>query len=189
MRYFEQNHEYGRQQNKSTNLWTDAVAFETVNGESVAVYYNPLCKEASGEKYRNFTESTLPFMCANFIYDLNGKKGPNKVGKDIGVITALYPTEPNVVAPISLMYINNAIFSFAAAEAACQEKNENSRVPNVDEMTAMFYNKIILGIQSSAGFWSSSIVSSELAWAVWHNTNDRGVLTHGFSAYVWCIKR
>lgn len=35
-----------------------------------------------------------------FVYDLNGSKGPNTVGKDIGFITALYPTDSVVVAPM-----------------------------------------------------------------------------------------
>ena len=40
-----------------------------------------------------------PKMCANFVYDLNGIKGPNTFGKDIGAITVLYPTDSNIVAP------------------------------------------------------------------------------------------
>ena len=31
------------------------------------------------------------YFCVNFIYDLNGKKGPNTMGKDMGFMTMLYP--------------------------------------------------------------------------------------------------
>ena len=39
-------------------------------------------------------------VCANFIYDLNGNKGPNTVGKDIGIMSVLYPSDSVVVAPM-----------------------------------------------------------------------------------------
>lgn len=44
-------------------------------------------------------------MCANFIYDLDGSKGPNAVGKDIGVLTAMYPSDAVVVAPVPLAHV------------------------------------------------------------------------------------
>ena len=64
---------------------TDAAAFETLNGESIAVFYNPSC--GNDQSTNHYAEDK---MCVNFIYDLNGKKAPNQVGKDIGFITAFY---------------------------------------------------------------------------------------------------
>ena len=178
--------------NPQKNINTNAVAFETANGESIAVFYNPLCKAASESNYAGFQEFTQPLMCANFIYDLNGRKGPNRVGKDIGFITALYPTEPNVIAPMPLTTnaLNGTATSMAQtdAAAACRKQDENSRVPNRDELTAMFYNQQLLGI-ASGNFWSGSVVSSEYAWYQTFNGGYRGVLRRSGTYYVRCVKR
>lgn len=63
---------------------TKAAAFETANGESIVVYYNPQCVSDLAQTEWHYC---LPKICANFIYDLNGSKGPNTVGKDIGFLS------------------------------------------------------------------------------------------------------
>ena len=52
-------------------LNTKAAAFETANGESILVYYNPNCQANLKETVKHYTQ---PKMCANFVYDLNGQK-------------------------------------------------------------------------------------------------------------------
>ena len=182
-------------QNDPTNNNTDAIAFETVNGESVAVFYNPLCKNDSKELDSFITK----LMCANFIYDLNGKKGPNRVGKDIGFITALYPTEPSVVAPMPLATDANngnpvevnGFQAFTAAAAACEAQDENSRLPNVDELAAMEYNRGVCLGGTSTYYWSGSISPRGTAWVeAWF---FRRIASHPTSTQknyrVRCIKR
>ena len=80
-------------------LNTKAAAFETANGESILVYYNPSCQADLKENYKHWSQ---PKMCANLVYDLNGEKAPNAVGKDIGFITVMYSSSPVVVAPMPL---------------------------------------------------------------------------------------
>ena len=77
-------------------LNTKGAAFETANGESILAFYNPNCLPDMNESSDYYMQSKI---CANFIFDLNGNKGPNTVGKDIGFITILYPTDSSVVAP------------------------------------------------------------------------------------------
>ena len=77
-------------------LDTKAAAFETQNGESILAFYNPNCQAAMCES-TNY--AVQPKICANFIFDMNGNKGPNTVGKDIGFMSVLYPTDSVVVAP------------------------------------------------------------------------------------------
>lgn len=87
------------------DLNTKAAAFETKNGESVAVFYNPQCVAKDIKFYDAGTKpkfakdfySFLPYMCANFLVDFNGKKGPNKIGKDMWSMTALYPTDSDII--------------------------------------------------------------------------------------------
>lgn len=130
--------------NPQKNINTNAAAFETKNGETIAVFYNPYCQEDM-----NGTDWYLvyPSMCANFVYDLNGKKGPNKVGKDIGFITALYPTDSEVVAPMPLEQDIASVKQTDAA-AMCRKQDDNSRLPNIDELSTLFYNKQLIGIKS-----------------------------------------
>jgi len=144
-------------------LITKAAAFETANGESILTYYSPTCRSAdsstNGEKY------VQPFMCANFVYDLNGKKGPNTVGKDIGFISVLYPSDSVVVAPLPVAGAAMTS-SFAEASKNCRDKDESYRVPNFEELAAIFYNKLLVGENSGDGvdYWSSKRHESGKGW-------------------------
>jgi len=125
----------------------NAAAFETANGESVAVFYQPYChdnlfKDSKDTSLSIFSE---PFMCANFIYDLNGKKGPNQAGKDIGFITAFYPTDSEVVMPEPLSKDSsdeNGNYTFTKANALriCGRTGQNVRTPSREELSAIAIN-------------------------------------------------
>ncbi len=174
--------------NPQNYIDTKAAAFETQNGETIVLYYNPYC---NGDNEGNVDHYTQPKMCANFIYDLNGNKRPNIVGKDIGFITALYPTDSNVVAPYALA--TNAATSVAQTEAstACTAQDPESRLPNRDELTSMFYNKELLGV-ASGYFWSSSVIStgeSGKAWNLCFQVGNRYPLIRSATYNVRCVKR
>ncbi len=168
-------------------LDTKAAAFETQNGESIAVFYNPSCKADLNEKSSHYVQSK---MCANFVYDLNGNKGPNTVGKDIGIITAIYPTDPVVVAPMPAL-TNAASATQTAASSKCQAQDSEYRLPNREEAAALYYNKNIFGI-SNGHYWTSSLVSAGNAGKAWRQALDSGSrmdIARSESASVRCIKR
>ncbi len=176
--------------NPQKHIDTKAAAFETQNGETIALYYNPQC---TADVEGNAWHYSQPKMCANFIYDLNGNKGPNAVGKDIGFITALYPTDSNVVAPYPLATnaASGTAIAQTAASAACSAQDSESRLPNRDELSAMFYNKTLLGIASGT-FWSGSVISSGESGTVWYQNfraGTRGPLTRSRTIDVRCVKR
>ncbi len=162
---------------------TKAAAFETQNGETIALYYNPNCRDSAG----NVWHYSQARMCANFIYDLNGNKGPNMVGKDIGFITALYNNDTNIVAPMPLA-TNAGTMKQALASAACTAQDSESRLPNIDELTSMYYNKNLVGI-SSGDFWSGSVVSASLAWDQDFYAGPRDPDTRFHSYSVRCVWR
>ncbi len=146
-----------------TQADTEATAFETANGESLLAFYNPSCQADMRETTRFFVQ---PKVCANFVYDLNGNKGPNTVGKDIGVITVIYPSDSVVVAPI-LKNTNttaSGIHSYEDAIRTCNAQDNEYRMPNRYELISMFYNYNLFGFATSGGFWSSSSASSTHAW-------------------------
>ncbi len=177
-------------ENPQNGIDTKVAAFETLNGETIALYYNPSC---NGDTEGDVWHYSQPKMCANFIYDLNGNKGPNLVGKDIGFITALYPENSNVVAPVPLPIDaeNGATMEQPAASAACTTQDSESRLPNRDELSSMFYNRELLGISTGA-FWSGTASTSGESAMAWYQVfltgrRNPGVLSRSFT--VRCVKR
>lgn len=140
--------------NPTKNVNTKAAAFETKNGESIAVFYNPSCMDkdvlsvisnTNGLKY-NFI---WPYFCASFIYDLNGKKGPNRVGQDIWFMSVLYSDkmetvqfEPERMGP----YKSNEQYTFNQVKSYCA--NINARMAKKEEMMTSMYNTKFTGLSS-----------------------------------------
>ncbi len=156
--------------NKATD--TKAAAFETVNGESIALFYNPKCESDHPDKL-HFAGQVF---CANMIYDLNGLKGPNEVGKDVGFITILYRANSVVVAPNlfpanagkAASYPKSNASGDAAKDAAslCAQQGDDARLPDRDELVSMYINRSLINILTD-GYWSGSVVSSGESGRVW----------------------
>ena len=173
---------------------TKAVAFETQNGESIVMYYNPTC----GVDYfqtSNWNESHMTVigtsMCANFVYDLNGSKGPNTVGKDIGFLTAFNSIDSKVVAPVPISSNDQASStSYHDAISICKSKDSESRLPNIDELSSMFVNGKFIGTFSAGDYWSSSRYDSKFSWRVSANSGLRSTSNTQLGSFnVRCIKR
>ena len=167
---------------------TNAAAFETQNGESIVVYYKPDCTGSLGESNFHYTQNKI---CANFIYDLNGSKGPNTVGKDIGVITALYPSDSIVVAPFPLTRAASTSISYTASSKECTKIDNESRLPNLEELISMFVNAKLFAMPTGI-YWSSSLTTSSgatQAWAIDFNQGRPGKYNKTSSWRLWCVKR
>ena len=139
-------------------LDTKAAAFETANGESVAVFYNPVCTSSMDESNMIFMQNK---MCANFVYDLNGTKGPNTYGKDVGVITVFYPTDSLVVSPQP--YPQDAASGTSASisvSGVCKNLDSEYRLPTKEDLASLVINKNIVGNLSAPRYVSSSFTSN-----------------------------
>ncbi len=174
-----------------------AAAFETVNGESVALFYNPNC----GSNDTNNVSYAQTKTCVNMIYDLNGLKGPNEVGKDVGFITVLYRTNSVVVAPNpfpsdaggAASYPKSGASGNAANDAAslCAKLGDDARLPDIDELGSMYINGSLIGI-TFGYYWSGSVISSGengLAWMQSMGYGDRHKSKRSDSDYVRCVKK
>ncbi len=152
---------------------SNAAAFETANGESILLFYFPKCQPDMNETTTYFVQ---PKICANMIYDLNGSKGPNTVGKDIGIMTVLYSTDSVVVAP-QVWYRNSASVEgdYRAAQEYCKELGSDLRMPNLDELASIFVNNALLNVGESWAFWSSKIASQNYAWDQSFVTGNRRI--------------
>ena len=164
-----------------------AAGFETANGESIAVYYNPRCTTLLAEANDVYAQQK---MCANFVYDLNGRKGPNTFGKDIGVISVLYPTDSLVVAPIPHTQDASDAVTPDAISGVCKNQDAEYRMPTKEELASLFFNKNIIGNMNAVRYWSSSLSSSiDEAWYTSFTTGLMRHDPHWPNNPVRCVKR
>ena len=174
---------------------TKAAAFETQNGESIIAYYNQSCRteyinQESLTIYGNAFGFAQSNMCVNFIYDLNGNKGPNTVGKDIGFITVFNATDSSVAAPMPSATTNagGTTYSWYDAAKACTTQDSESRIPNIDELSAMLINQDLVNLTISA-FWSGTVYDSDRAWGVGASYGGRTTGEKINAYHVRCVKR
>ncbi len=173
---------------------TKAAAFETQNGESIVAYYNHSCKyeylnEVSLSQYGNVFGFPQATMCVNFLYDLNGNKGPNTIGKDMGFITSFNSNDPIVVAPMPSSSANAGTSAWAGAASLCTAQNPESRIPNIDELSAMLINKDLTNLTVSAAFWSGSGFSADRVLLVNTGYGTRASDHKSDVHSVRCVKR
>ena len=174
---------------------TKAAAFETQNGESIIAFYNQSCRSEYLNQeiltvYGNIFGFPQANMCVNFIYDLNGKKGPNTVGKDIGIMTVFNATDSNVVAPMPSSANNAGQATWYNAAKMCTNADSETRIPNIDELSAMLINKDIVNFTTASGLcWAGSVSSSDRAWHVDTNHRVRCSLGKSWTADVRCVRR
>ena len=134
--------------------------FVMANGYSVNLFYNPSCLSDNKDAGHWGQDR----VCVNAIYDMNGLKGPNKVGKDVGFVTILYPDENSVAVAPDVHKRNAHSASFYNAGVSCTTLDKEYTLPNRDELLAMYFNGNLLGI-TSGGYWSASEASAELGWS------------------------
>ena len=180
---------------------TNAAAFETANGESVAVFYQPYCIDnLSNLSAKTFQYiAVAPLMCANFVFDLNGKKGPNQIGKDMGIITALYPTDSNVVMPVPLHKDSkdedgNESTTYAKAVRACRLEGSDVRLPNNEEWASMVINLEFFDLKRHLEVSGnpSALYATGTRTANWAMSAYYALLTNAFygdNVRIRCIKR
>ena len=173
---------------------TKAAAFETQNGETVTVYYNPNCVGSLNETSHGYGAFRIsPKVCANFVYDLNGNKGPNTVGKDIGFLTALYPSDPKIAMPYPAINPLSASYNQPDGAKACSDYDSEYRLPNIDELASMYVNNKLIEYSNPTGeayFWSSTNINSRAAWGA-HLGDGRidDLSRKSQNENIWCVKR
>ncbi|MCM1010846.1 MAG: type II secretion system GspH family protein [Fusobacterium sp.] len=191
MTYASYNSYTGFSANSFEMLDTKAAAFETGNGESILTFYNPNCVANMGESTSYFVQ---PKICVNMIYDLNGSKGPNTVGKDIGFMTILYPTDSVVVAPMPYRTPIPNVTSTAAATECTKQAGDDYRIPTKDELASLFANRQLIDEVIPAYHWysSSKIVrnTSITSWVMVAAYGEYRIPSAGVSSWgVLCVKR
>ncbi len=104
--------------------------FVMSNGYSVNLFYRPSCKSWQTAAY--ITNSAMQAVCINIIYDMNGKTGPNQIGKDIGTVTVIDPVQP-IAAGLNIYSVGGN------ATKTCS----GGRMPTTEEATAYVFNMLL----------------------------------------------
>lgn len=188
----------GDTSDQTASKMTDAnkaqvAAFETGNGESIVLFYNPDCTPDQEQAPNSIVGSSnaidmFNHVCLNMIYDLNSNKSPNSVGKDIGFMTVFYPVDSTVVAPNPFVQTTTL-----SDTVACDSEY---RLPNRFEAAAMSLNANLIKsggegpyLTSSKGatsantytYWQGKIASNKVP-----AYTEAGSVTAGFTR---CVKR
>ena len=79
--------------------------------------------------------------------------------------------------------------SAVSATEICTKEDPDSRIPNIDELSAMLINKNVIDLTASAYFWSGSVFSPTKAWGVSTNVGYRYSGDKARSTYVRCVRR
>lgn len=179
---------------------TKSAAFETANGESVLVFYNPSCTAADvtttgnsgGVSGGGITGVFVKqHMCANFIFDLNGSKGPNTVGKDIGMLTVMYSSDSNVVMPLYTKSLSGS-YTQAAAAKKCSDVDAEYRLPNIDELISISFNRKLVGEETFGAeqyYWSATKIDSSNSWALGNSFGMKYSRDKDAELAALCVKR
>ncbi len=118
-------------------------------------------------------------------------KWSNTVGKDIGFITAFNSVDTVVVSPMPSAVANAGTVDFNTALSLCKTQSVESRLPNIDELSALFINKNAVEFKTDDGnnFWSGTVVDSDHVMAISLNTASKYIAEKSGERYVRCIKR
>ncbi|MCM1010636.1 MAG: type II secretion system GspH family protein, partial [Fusobacterium sp.] len=176
---------------------TKAAAFVTENGESVATYYNPNCvsEETSLDSMPGWKYSARLY-CANFVFDLNGSKGPNTYGKDIGVMSLIYPSDPKLAMPDVTRSFIPEEKTWQEAVKLCRGQGSEYRLPNLEEAMSMFLNRRLLVradqeqhlTGGQVGIWTGSKKDSKY-YTVRFDFGAYNALAPSNNLIPWCVKR
>jgi len=153
--------------------------FVLSNGYSVNLFYNPDCTSNKP------TGNCQSMVCVNAVYDINGLSGPNQVGKDIGIITVLYPDiQSKTVALTPFKFVSATYYDMG--EACGKDYSPG----NVEELTAIYYNKWLLGFsRGSAPTYGSLTMYDENPVSVYFGCCSRGTYDKNQRITALCIKR
>lgn len=172
---------------------TKPVAFVTKNGESIALYYNPDCMAKTGS-----SETYMNFVCINMIYDLNGTKAPNTLGKDVGVATVLYSSSPDFIMPVPTSTRGAISTGEEEEQAEISCADAGYLMPTKEEMISLAVNnKMLFGSNALTGEYSTSskntVVESNQThvfhWGVMADDDNMSFNTGAKSRKYICVRK
>lgn len=152
---------------KLGGLETKGAFFRTKNGESVLLYYNPRCipeqiiepdtvvEPGMAPGTKNYAKE----ICLNMLFDLDGaKRGPNMMGRDIGIALVLYPDTPYLI-------VHNASFW----QYSTNKPSWSSDTTTPDATAEGFCQNNVQGVGYSKGQWTLATREEDYVLSMLHN--------------------
>ena len=140
--------------------------FLTGDGYAYNLFYFPNCSGNRPSDKDGFI-NTIPYTCINAIYDMNGLRGPNQVGKDIGFVTVYYPNETvQAVAPMPEKDVLKGTYTLPNAQQACADRGK--RIPTLEEGMSVTLNSKLV----------NSNLPQEFIWTSWSFKNEYGYIAN-----------
>ena len=130
---------------------TKSYGFVMANGYAVNLFYNPNCE--AKKLLSGFANWTSDFVCVNAIYDMNGLKGPNQAGKDIGFVTILYPDTSSIALAPNPYYKNLKNANYKDGMAGCAELGADYTLPRLEEWASISYNRELFDFDYGGSYW------------------------------------
>ena len=196
--------------NDTTRNYNNAHFFITLDGFHVMFFYNPYCVFDSREKpYYVVPDSeksgialqfSLDVACHWGVYDMNGTKGPNQVGKDIGFVGSFY-NGGNTIAISALPNSSEEKVTSSLPDASTQWQrasnycnsldNGNYRLPDINELSLMYLVRKFVTDTNDTYFWSSSPLPgfAYMRFLVFSNGSRDWANRSNTGYYVRCIRK
>ena len=110
-------------------------AFQTANGDNVAVFYNP----GAGSEYHYAVNKKLDndVISTVFVYDLNGLDKPNEIGKDMGIFVAVFGSDPDFFALDPVYNTEGYNARYRNEVSVCKKLDKNSHIVSLNEAIAI----------------------------------------------------
>ena len=163
------------------------------DGFSALIHYNKKCSRNLSKTEMNFS---VDQACMNIIYDMNGLKGPNHVGEDIGIVTVFWSglktvaTAPGII-PYSVNTTEPVYATFAEAPGVCMQKTNKIHysVPDIDEISSLYINQQLTSLPRDF-YWSGFTVTDRPthAWFI-YDIGYRDLYWRTGKNRVWCVRR
>ena len=178
--------------------WNTVHFFRTLDGFSVAFFYNPDCVNTPRDRYTFsqgngvYRQQIMDVTCLMGIYDMNGKAKPNQVGKDIGFVGSFYngfETKAVAVLPHSKEVANtnslnetgfNTSRAWINLYKYCEniDKDKSWIMPDINELSLIYLNSLLVrGSKDAVDRWFASrtrMVSVDNVLNVSFNANVGG---------------
>ena len=170
--------------NPTTQIFNNGYTFLTADGIAVNLFYNPYCAINFTDKmYKNSPDYTYTYIrpqlsldtaCMSGVYDMNGLKKPNQVGKDIGFFGVFYNgIQSTAVATLPYKEGFDGGYDWESADNYCRSI-KGYKLPTVDELSALYLGRYITGMSNSVWLWSASgVPGSDFAQTVGFGTGRR----------------
>ena len=187
--------------NPTTTNFNNSYAFLSADGIAVNLFYNPYCAFNSADKrYYDLSSYTytdvrhqfsLDTACMSGVYDMNGLKKPNQVGKDIGFFGVFYNgLQSTSVATLPYKDgVDTQSKTLPEATQYCQDI-QGWKLPTVDELSALYLGRNITGMPNNVWLWSASRLpgSSSYVRRVYFNGGYRDWNVTSLQGAVRCVR-